>query len=139
ATDSVQAHLPLVHRVARAAGDGFLLVGDACGFIDPLSGEGLHRALVSAELAAQAIAAWAAGDESAMQDYDQHLRARFRGKDIVSWLLQLFLFQPALARHALERLSRRTASRRTFARALADMVPGSALVDPRFLVRALGP
>ena len=38
---------------ARRAGPGWLLVGDACGFLDPFTGEGLHRALVSAELAAR--------------------------------------------------------------------------------------
>ena len=38
-------------------GPGWLLVGDAAGFLDPFTGEGLHRALVSAELAAAAIAA----------------------------------------------------------------------------------
>ena len=32
---------------------GWLLVGDAAGFLDPFTGEGLHRALVSAELAAR--------------------------------------------------------------------------------------
>src|SRR5687768_12128766 len=52
ATDEMMVALPLAHRVTRAHGPGFLLVGDACGFIDPLSGEGLHRALVSSELAA---------------------------------------------------------------------------------------
>ena len=33
--------------------DGALLVGDAAGFINPLTGGGIHNALISAELAAQ--------------------------------------------------------------------------------------
>jgi flavin-dependent dehydrogenase len=136
-TDEVATHLPLVHRVRRAAGPGFLLVGDAAGFIDPLSGEGLHRALVSAELGAHAIDRSLAGDPSAMPDYDRHLRARFRSKDVLSWLLQLFLFQPGLARHALQRLARRTKERQQFAAALADLVPASSVIDPRFIARVL--
>ncbi len=136
-TDEVATHLPLVHRVRRAAGPGYLLVGDAAGFIDPLSGEGLHRALVSAELAAHAIDRALAGDLSAMPDYDRHLRARFRSKDVLSWLLQLFLFQPGLARHALQRLARRTNERRLFAAALADHVSASSVIDPRFIARVL--
>ena len=40
-------------------GPGWLLVGDAAGFLDPFTGEGLHRALVSARLAAEAIDALA--------------------------------------------------------------------------------
>jgi geranylgeranyl reductase family protein len=35
--------------------DGALLVGDAASLVDPLTGEGIHNALVSAQLAAQAI------------------------------------------------------------------------------------
>ena len=38
---------------ARAAGEpGLLLAGDAAGFIDPMTGDGLHFALAGAELAA---------------------------------------------------------------------------------------
>jgi menaquinone-9 beta-reductase len=137
ATDDVATHLPLVHRVRRAAGPGYVLVGDAAGFVDPLSGEGLHRALVSAELAARAIDRSLAGDPSAMPDYDRHLRARFRSKDVLSWLLQLFLIQPGLARHALQRLDRRPEQRQVFAAALADQVPASSVIDPRFIARVL--
>ncbi|CAN5651765.1 NAD(P)/FAD-dependent oxidoreductase [soil metagenome] len=138
-TDEMQAHLPLVHRVSRAAGPGFVLVGDAAGFIDPLSGEGLHRALVSAALAARQIGRWHAGDRLALTDYDRRLRARFRSKDVVSWLLQLFLFQPGVARYALTRLARRPGARRTLAAGLADLIPASRLVDPRFHLRVLAP
>ena len=56
ATDELAIALPLANRVSARSGPGFLLVGDAAGFIDPISGEGLHRALVSAELAVRASA-----------------------------------------------------------------------------------
>ena len=36
---------PIGHRVADVAGPGWLLVGDAAGFVDPFTGEGIHRAL----------------------------------------------------------------------------------------------
>ena len=35
--------------------DGALLVGDAAGFINPITGGGIHNAIISAELAAKAI------------------------------------------------------------------------------------
>ena len=139
ATDNLQAHLPLVHRVRRAAAPGVLLVGDAAGFVDPLSGEGLHRALVSAELAAGAANRWLAGGSLALNDYDQALRARFRSKDVLSWLLQLFLAQPTLVGYALRRLDRRAAERQAFARGLADLRPASELIDPRYLARLMAP
>jgi flavin-dependent dehydrogenase len=137
ATDEVATHLPLVHRVRRAGGSGFVLVGDAAGFVDPLSGEGMHRALVSADLAAGAIRRSLAGDHAALRDYDRRLRARFRSKDVLSWLLQLFLFQPQLARHALRRLEQRPELRRTFAAALADQTPATSVLDPRYVVGLL--
>ncbi len=53
------------YRVAERRGDGWLQVGDAGGFIDPLFSSGAHIAMTTAFLAADAIAdALAAGDVS---------------------------------------------------------------------------
>ena len=136
-TDDVATHLPLLHRVTRAAGPSHVLVGDAAGFVDPISGEGMHRALVSAELAAEAIDRTLAGDPVALGEYDRHLRARFRSKDVLSWALQLFLLQPWLARRALRRLDRDQEMAQTFAAALADRRTASSVLDPRFVGRLL--
>jgi len=43
---------PLAVDAARPAIDGLLLAGDAAGFIDPMTGDGLHFAVVGGELAA---------------------------------------------------------------------------------------
>jgi geranylgeranyl reductase family protein len=40
---------------ARLAGDGWALVGDAAGLVDPITGEGLYYAIRSADLLAQAL------------------------------------------------------------------------------------
>ena len=53
------------HRVARRAGPDWLLVGDAAGFLDPFTGEGLHRALGRPALAADAIDRHLGGDPDA--------------------------------------------------------------------------
>ena len=42
---------------SRAARGRVLLVGDAAGLVDPLSGDGIYEAFVSAKLAAQAVLA----------------------------------------------------------------------------------
>jgi flavin-dependent dehydrogenase len=144
-SDEVAVALPLVHRVTRRAGRGFLLVGDAAGFIDPLSGEGLHRALVSAELGAQAAETWLRGRAqplnaaNALETYDRRMSARFRSKDLLSWLLQLFVEQPRLLDHALDRLARKPGARTTFARVMADLVPASRALEPGFLASVLAP
>jgi flavin-dependent dehydrogenase len=56
------------YRSSRAAGDGWVLVGDAFGFLDPLYSSGVLLALRSGELAADCIAeGLAAGDTSSRQ------------------------------------------------------------------------
>lgn len=54
------------YKAKRAAGDGWVLVGDAFGFLDPLYSSGVLLALKSGQLAADAIVeALSAGDTSA--------------------------------------------------------------------------
>jgi flavin-dependent dehydrogenase len=138
-TDRVVVALPLAYRPLRLVGPAHLLVGDAAGFVDPITGEGLHRALVSADLAADAILAWRTGRSWALADYERSMRARFRGKDALSWLLQLFLARPAVATYALDRMARRPRLAETFGSALADRAPASRALDPRFLAAMLAP
>ena len=53
-TDLQGRRLPM-RRTASAARGPVLLVGDAAGLVDPLSGDGIYEAFVSARLAAEAI------------------------------------------------------------------------------------
>ena len=138
-TDRVAVAGRLEHHVSRAADSGYLLVGDAIGFIDPLTGEGLLRALVSAELAAETIVATLRGDRSALPVYDRRIRARWRSKNLVSWILQAFLSRPALLDYAMRRLASRSAQRRVLTNVLTDQLSATQAVDPRFLVRLLAP
>jgi flavin-dependent dehydrogenase len=56
------------YRSRRSAGDGWVLVGDAYGFLDPLYSSGVLLALKSASMAADAVAeGLAKGDTSAAQ------------------------------------------------------------------------
>jgi flavin-dependent dehydrogenase len=54
-TIGVQAIGDYSYKTARIAGDGFCLVGDAAGFLDPVFSTGVLLAMGSAELAAQAV------------------------------------------------------------------------------------
>ncbi len=51
----VKATKDYTYRASRAAGNGWVLVGDAFGFLDPLYSSGVLLALKSGELAADAI------------------------------------------------------------------------------------
>jgi flavin-dependent dehydrogenase len=138
-TDAVAGASPLGHRVTRRAGRGWLLVGDAAGFLDPFTGEGLHRALVSAELAAVAIAARQRGRPSAFAAYERAMQRRFLAKDAVSWLVQAFLGRPALFEYAARRIAARPAVRATMGLVMGDLVPAGRALDPRYLATLLAP
>src|SRR6185436_19368949 len=60
--DPIEGAAPIGHRVTRRQGERWLLIGDAAGFLDPFTGEGLHRALRSAALATDAVDAHLGGD-----------------------------------------------------------------------------
>jgi flavin-dependent dehydrogenase len=138
-TDAVHLSYPLAHRVRRLAGDRFVLVGDAAGFIDPVSGEGIYRAFLSAEHAADAIGQWRAGDRDALRRYDATLRSRFARKDAISWFLQLLVGRPELLEYAVRRLDRRAAVRGTFGLVMSDLAPPERALNPRFLAALLAP
>jgi flavin-dependent dehydrogenase len=137
--DSIEGAAPLGHRVARRSGSGWILVGDAAGFLDPLTGEGLHRALVSASLAAAAVDAHLAGDARALDAYAQAMSRRFRSKDVVTLLVQGFAARPALFRHAARRLAQRSELRATMGLVMGDLVPATRALEPGFLAGLLGP
>jgi len=141
--DAVAGASPLGHRITRRAGRGWLLVGDAAGFLDPFTGEGLHRALVSAELAAGAILADRRGRHASgtapFAAYERAMQRRFLAKDGVSWLVQAFLGRPALFDYAARRVAARPAVRATMGLVMGDLVPAGRALDPRFLAALLAP
>jgi flavin-dependent dehydrogenase len=137
--DPIKGAAPIGHRVANRHGPGWLLVGDAAGFLDPFTGEGLHRALVSARLAAAAVDRHLGGDPDALPAYDRAMGARFRAKDAVSLIVQGFLGQPGLFEFAARRLAARPAVRETMGLVMGDLVPASQALDPRFVTALLRP
>ena len=137
--DGVAGAWPVGHRVSRRAGRRWLLVGDAAGFLDPFTGEGLHRALVSAELAAAAIGARGARAARRLRRVRTRDARRFLAKDVVSWLVQAFLARPALFEYAARRIASRATVRATMGLVMGDLVPAGRALDPRYLAALLAP
>jgi flavin-dependent dehydrogenase len=127
---------PIGHRVSRAAGPGWMLVGDAAGFIDPFTGEGIFRALRSARAAAEALEH---GDEGAEARYLLARRQAFSAKDALTWLVQGMLASPPLMGYALRRLASRPATAERLGSALGDCRPASDALSPLFLAQVLRP
>src|SRR4029078_12520199 len=91
---------PRAHRVTPPREGGVLLVGDAAGFYDPFTGEGVFTALRSAELAADTILrSLRAHDVSAaaLGAYERARRAAFDGKARVTRALQTVIGHRRLA------------------------------------------
>jgi geranylgeranyl reductase family protein len=77
-------NLPTPDPRRTLAGDGFLLVGDAAGLVDPFSGEGIGNALASARVAAGVIAEAVRERESAhvLAHYPARLWAAVDAREI---------------------------------------------------------
>ncbi|RMH13238.1 MAG: hypothetical protein D6701_12520, partial [Gemmatimonadetes bacterium] len=102
-------HMP----ARRAVGDGMLLVGDAAGYFDPLTGQGIYRALLSAELAAPvvvaALAQPGAVDAGRLRPYERALaRALRRGRG-VQRVVEAVVSHPRLRDAAIAWLGRHPA------------------------------
>jgi geranylgeranyl reductase family protein len=73
--------------------DNILFVGDAAGLTHPITGAGISSAVLSGERAGEAVTEWLAGDEDALQDFEDDIRDQFevtlnRAVAKRSWLKQ---------------------------------------------------
>ena len=127
---------PIGHRVRRAAGPGWMLIGDAAGFIDPFTGEGIYRALRSARAAAESLADL---DDGASARYLAARRKAFAAKDALTWLVQGMLAAPPVMGYALRRLKSRPETAERLGSALGDCRPASDALSPLFLAQVLRP
>jgi menaquinone-9 beta-reductase len=136
----VRALGPLAYRVAPPSTGGVVLVGDAAGFLDPFTGEGIYAALRSAEHAAEVGGqAVRAGDVSARALAPAHLRRarEFAPKARVTAILQRVIARRALATAAARILAARPAHLARLMGVLGDFVPPGALLEPAFLAGLL--
>jgi len=131
----VRAMGPLAYRVDRPRTGGVLMVGDATGFFDPLSGEGIFNGLRSAELAVEtAVQALGRDDVSAraLAGYDRARRLASRDKERVTHALQIVIGHRRLANVAARLLARRPRLLDLLLGVLGDFVPPRALLTDIF-------
>jgi menaquinone-9 beta-reductase len=122
---------PLAYHVTPPREGGVLFVGDAAGFYDPFTGEGIFTALRSAELAAEAVvSALRAGDVSAaaLRAYERARRTAFADKARVSRMLQALIARRPLANLAARWLAGRPRVLAALLGAIGDYVPPRALL-----------
>jgi flavin-dependent dehydrogenase len=109
-TTDARARGPLFSRVPRPARDGLLLLGDAAGYIDPITGEGVGLALAQARLLARhlpAISSTSAAQlcENAFEPYLRAERRLVRSHVVLTRLLLGLRRAPGLMERAIRALS----------------------------------
>ena len=81
-------YLPMRGRGAPVVRGPVLLAGDAAGFVDPLSGEGIHGAFWSGRLAAESIARYLSGEAADLASYQLAVREQIEPELAMSVKLQ---------------------------------------------------
>ncbi len=131
---AVEAMGPLAYHVTPPRQGGVLLVGDAAGFYDPFTGEGVFSALRGAELVAESAAeAFRTGDWSAatLGAYTRARRAAFAGKERFTRLLQFVVGRRRLANVTARVLARRPGLLDLLLGVVGDYVPPRTLLGLR--------
>jgi flavin-dependent dehydrogenase len=131
---------PMAQRTVCPHHDGILLIGDAAGFFDPFTGQGIFLALHSAELAAAAAhQALTTGDDSAqrLRGYFLAHRQAFGDKYRLSEIIQLGLRVPWLANRVITKLARHPNLADTVMGVTGDFLPPEAILSWRFARRLL--
>jgi flavin-dependent dehydrogenase len=122
----LQAMGPLAYRVREPRHDGVALVGDASGFYDPFTGEGLHTALRSAELLAEVAHAGlghGAVSRDVLAGYVSARRDAFAAKQRLTRALQLVIRRRRLANAMARWLARRPDALDLLMGVIGDFIP----------------
>ncbi|MEW5926576.1 MAG: NAD(P)/FAD-dependent oxidoreductase [Gemmatimonadota bacterium] len=136
--DEVLATGPFDWPVRRAVADGAVLVGDAAGYYDPFTGQGIFRALRGAELAAEAVgAALHCGDASAaaLAGYERARRRAFGAGERMQRLVEAFVARPRALAAVSRRLGRAPELADALIRVTGDLAPVRSLLHPALLLR----
>ncbi len=119
---------------------GLLLVGDATGFIDPFTGEGIYLSLRSSQLAGEVIHAGFKSlnfSRNFLSDYDQRRQQEFGGKFLLSRVLQWLIYNRPFCNRVMKSLSTNRILAETLVGVIGDILPADKVVSMRFLSKLL--
>lgn len=119
---------------------GLLLVGDAAGFIDPFTGEGIYLSLRSAQIASGIIdTAFKKKDFSrdALSVYEGLRNQEFKKKFLLSKILQRLIYNRRLCNRVIRTLAKNPDQASTLVGVIGDYIPTDKVMSFRFLWRLL--
>ena len=131
---------PLSFRVRGCVGAGALLVGDAAGFLDPFTGQGVYLAVSGAIAAADTLAGALAATENEpllFARYDRERNAEFSLRARLGRLAGALTSVPFLTRRAAAKLERVPRCADGLVAALSGSSPPAAAFAPAQFVRLL--
>lgn len=134
ATGRLLASGPFDSPTRTVALPGAALVGDAAGYYDPFTGQGIFQGLTSALILAEE-AAFALGAGSRHIPHLKHYARRrehaLRGPRLVQHLIETIISRPHLADFAIDRLARSPTTTATLIAITGDLRPARSLLSPR--------
>jgi len=103
----------------RVSGDGWAMIGDSAGLVDPITGEGLYYALRSAELCAEGLLA------RRPEDYALHLREEIIPElALAARVSQRFYHGQVFGESVAERMISLTSQSENFRELMSDLFAG---------------
>ncbi len=136
--EKVRAIDSLAFRVEPLPVGGLMLVGDAMGFIDPFTGEGIYLALRSARLAVDsALKAFTLGDftRRVLAEYEDRRHREFNKKFILCRALQFLIANRFLCKKTVSLLERRRDLADALVGVIGDYLPPGKVVSSAFLIK----
>ena len=133
-------NLPVGSIRRKITGNGFMLLGDAAGLIDPFSGEGIGNALFSAKIAIeQAVNAFKADDYSdkELMMYEENLWKKI-GKDLrLSTKLQKLGKNKILLNLVINKAHNNPEINKLLTDIITGRIPKTKLINPLFYLKIL--
>jgi geranylgeranyl reductase family protein len=120
---------PLAHSTRAITAGRVLLAGDAAGFVDPFTGQGVYLALRGGIAAARAIAAAAAApstERPAIERYASELSDEMRRRSKLARIVRSFIGSAVLSKRAARNVERDPER----AQLLVDAIAGCGPVEP---------
>jgi len=128
---------PFDMPVRRTVWPGVALTGDAAGYYDPFTGQGINQAIEGAFLLAQCVSDALGRDARSTPDLDRYAREHrrlVRGPRAVQRIMEFALSRAGLADRLIARLAYRPAAARTLIAAIGDIAPAAAVASPAVLL-----
>ncbi len=118
-TMHIESSSPLTHRVSSVFKHSVALIGDAAGYIDPITGEGNYMALVTATKLAQLLKAPATLDSAEALNFSLKLYSTWHKKTVQTKMLinlgfQSLIKHPSLVNIVASHLAKKESRRRAF-------------------------